>query len=198
MELASGTRPLAFEGHLRMQGKRPSSSKDEVSSWRSSLLRSVSSWSGKLTGSYLYPNQVVSGAAMRFWNMGVKTQFQSTYQHDFSNASKGFRGRALSASMLQKPSGGIITPFVGRPMTRAGTEASQLIIRQIQRRARFLADLKFKWRILIPPTFVAVQMRSTVWLEFLNQTWFMKRKLRDLGHLGDWWIYCLEHSQHVT
>eukprot|EP00095_Tigriopus_kingsejongensis_P012014 maker-scaffold1285_size50744-snap-gene-0.13 protein:Tk12014 transcript:maker-scaffold1285_size50744-snap-gene-0.13-mRNA-1 annotation:"Tektin-3" len=57
--------------------------------------------------------------------MSVKGHFQSTYQHDFSNLSQGFRGRAVSALNAQKmSSSGVFMPLSGRPATKAGYEAS--------------------------------------------------------------------------
>ena len=60
--------------------------------------------------------------------MGL-SNYVSTYQNDFSTASKGFRGRrSLSASNLSSgATGSVATPMMlggSRPMTRGGREVS--------------------------------------------------------------------------
>jgi hypothetical protein len=58
----------------------------------------------------------------KFLSMGVST-YVSTYQNDFSKASKDFRGRSrsFSAAPIYKPSSGVI-PTSGRPSTKSGPE----------------------------------------------------------------------------
>ena len=56
--------------------------------------------------------------------MGL-SNYVSTYQHDFSTASKGFRGRrSLSASnLMSAATGAVAAPAMlgsSRPMTRGG------------------------------------------------------------------------------
>ena len=55
--------------------------------------------------------------------MGLNSNYESTYQRDFSVGSKtlGGRARSMSASkVMTKPSGGYSLPMAGRPTTRAG------------------------------------------------------------------------------